>query len=95
MDNKITEFMRHLKHRVMGTYLGEGPLELHNNMKRVWDSKSQEVLIYKTNGDRVRGQLVNYEPGEGFNLCHIEEKSKKATSIIVKPKEVSRSYLVK
>lgn len=90
----MIEFMGDLGRRIMGKYLGRGPLALYNNMNRVFESKSGEVLIQKTNGNKVRGRLVNFEHEEGFTLWPSGEEGRKVPSIVIRSKEVSRSYLV-
>jgi len=92
---KFTELCRHIKYRILGRYLGQWCVELYKRMNRVFESKSGEVLIHKTDCTWIRGKLVNYTHGEGFILWPTEGMHVEEPSIAVHPGEISESYLVK
>ena len=93
MYNGFIDKIREGIHRIKGTYLGKSGSELYDNLDKVFKSGHKKVLI-ETPDRKIRGRMINYEPGAGFNMDTFCSDSAGGV-LTVKLEDVMRAYLVK
>lgn len=86
--------LHHLGRVLTGRYLGEGPRALLENIGRAHETKSGMVIVRKTNGNEVRGRLLNFDSPH-FNFWYAENGHQNAgdAGFSLRSNEVYRSYL--
>ena len=98
-NTRVSDGLFHLAQVIMGNYLGKGPSALKENISRIRDTDSRKVIVQTLGGMRVKGELVHYQPGEGFLMQPDNPEKLPATvevfarEFYLYPSEVERSYL--
>ena len=90
--NGIIRYLRDTVHKIKGTYLGKDGYDLYNN-ERTWDPKWRNISVETKNMGNLIGQIINYEPGVGFNMEAHVLRSKRTKHVSVPLEQVLSSHL--